>query len=174
VRGLLCKRDKPQQLDRGCRTQHTVRPLILDLGCCGVSAASLGWPRIGAPGSMVPSLDGLVLGSGYDLDPEQATVLIVAGRLTHALAPLVRTIYEQLAASSGRKPTGMRSARCTKSAWVIAYGTCAISGAVFDTPRIGQICPVDIAVPGCPPHPDALWQALLNVRYGSEGSQDSG
>ncbi len=174
MRGLTCKRDKPQQLDRGCRTHHTIRPLILDLGCCGVSAVSLGWPRIDAPGSSVPSLDDLVLGSGYDLDPEQATVLIVAGRLTHALAPFVRATYEQLAASSGRKTTARRSARCTQSAWVIAYGTCAISGAVFDTPRLGQICPVDIVVPGCPPHLDALWQALLSVHYGSKGSKDSG
>jgi NADH-quinone oxidoreductase subunit B len=174
VRGLTCKRDKPQQLDRGCHTHHPIRPLILDLGCCGVAAASLGWPRIDASGSSIPSLDDLVLGSGYDLGPEQATVLIVAGRLTHALAPLVRATYAQLAASSKQKTKGRRSARCTQSAWVIAYGTCAISGAVFDTPPLGEICPVDITVPGCPPHPDALWQALLSVRYGSEGSQGSG
>jgi NADH-quinone oxidoreductase subunit B len=136
-----------------------------------VSAVSLGWPSIDAPGSSALGLDSLVLGADHDLDPKQATVLIVAGRLTRALAPLVRATYEQLATSAGQGTMERGSASCTKSAWVIAYGTCAISGAVFATPRLGQICPVDIVVPGCPPHPDALWQALLNVRYGSMGSK---
>jgi NADH-quinone oxidoreductase subunit B len=174
VRRLAWKAETPQHLDLRCRTHHAIRPLILDFGCCGVSAANLGWPRTDAPSPSVPTLEHLVLGSSYDLDPERATVLIVAGRLTHALAPLVRTIYEQLAASSGQKTTARRSAKRTLSAWVIAYGTCAISGAVFDTPRLGQICPVDLIVPGCPPHPDALWQALLSIRCGRERSEHSG
>jgi len=167
-------RDKQQQIDHSYRTTYAIHPLILDLGCCGVSATSLGWPQTDAPRLIIARLDDLVLGSGYDLDPGQATVLIVAGRLTHALKPLVRSIYEQLAAASGRKTLERRSAQNTESARVIAYGTCAISGAVFETPRLGQICPVDIIVPGCPPHPDALWQALLHLRCGDEGNQGRG
>ena len=174
MRGLAKKGGTPQQLDRSCHTHPTIRPLILDLGCCGVSAASLGWPRTGAPSLSIPGLEDLVLSSGYDLDPEQARVLIVAGRLTRAIAPLVRAMYEQMGASSRRKATGRRSDKDTKSAWVIAYGTCAISGAVFGTPPLRHICPVDIVVPGCPPHPDALRQALLSVRHGGEGSESSG
>jgi NADH-quinone oxidoreductase subunit B len=170
VRELRDKRVKLLQQDHGRHTHHPIRPLVLDFGCCGVSAAGLGWPRIDAPGSSVPGLGDLFLGSGYDLEPEQATVLIVAGRLTRALAPLVRTTYEQMAASCRRNAAGRHAARYTQSAWVIAYGTCALSGAVFDTPPLEQICPVDIAVPGCPPHLDALWQALLGVFCGSEQS----
>ena len=101
MKGLAWRADKPQHLDHSFRAHHAIRPLILDFGCCGVSATDLGWPRIDAPNLTIPSLEHLILGSGYDLDPEQATLLIVAGRLTHALVPLVRTIYEQLASSSG-------------------------------------------------------------------------
>ena len=115
-----------------------IRPLILGLGCCGVSAL-----QIGAPGYGLPGFDG----SAYDLDPEQTNVLIVAGRVSFMFDPFLRTLYEQLAVPK----------------WVIAYGTCAISGAVFDTLSVDQIIPVDVAIPGCPPHTGALRDALARL-----------
>jgi NADH-quinone oxidoreductase subunit B len=120
------------------RITAAVRPLILDLGCCGISAL-----QIGAPGYGLPGFEG----QAYDLEPEQATVLIVAGRVSFASASLVRAIYDRLASPR----------------WVIAYGTCALSGAVFDTIGVEQIAPIDIQVAGCPPHTDVLRELLAHL-----------
>jgi NADH:ubiquinone oxidoreductase subunit B-like Fe-S oxidoreductase len=120
------------------RIHPATRPLILDLGCCGVSAL-----HIGAAGYDLPGFDG----AAYDLEPYQANALIVAGRVPGALVPFIHAVYEQLAAPR----------------WVIAYGVCAISGAVLDTQSVAQILPVDLSVPGCPPHTRALWHALSRL-----------
>ena len=125
--------------ERRARIDAAIRPLILDLGCCGVSAL-----QIGAPGYGLPGFDG----NAYDLAPEQANVLIVAGRVSPPLEPFLRALYERLAAPR----------------WVIAYGTCAISGAVFDTLGVDRILPVDVTLPGCPPRTDVLRDALACLR----------
>jgi NADH-quinone oxidoreductase subunit B len=116
-----------------------IRPLIVDLGgCCGVAAL-----EIGAPGYDLPGYEG----RAYDLAAERANVLIVTGRITPVFAPTLRSLYERLAAPR----------------WVVSVGVCAISGAVYDTLCASQIVPVDVEVPGCPPHPDALWHALAQL-----------
>ena len=120
------------------RARPWVRPLIVDLGCCGVSALA-----VGAPGYDVPGFDG----SAYDLEPEQTNVLIVAGRVSAAFAPRLRALYGRTAAPR----------------WVIAYGTCAISGAILNTLPTEQIIPVDILIGGCPPPPNALYEALTRI-----------
>ena len=120
------------------RIDAGVRPLILDLGCCGTSAWQIGAPEYGLPG-----FDG----NAYDLEPEQANVLIVAGRVPRQCVPLVRSLYDRLAAPK----------------WVIAYGVCAVSGAVFDTSAVAEIIPVDFAVGGCPPHTDTLCRVLARL-----------
>lgn len=120
------------------RPSAAIRPLILDLGCCGTAALQLG-----APGYDWPGLDSLDL----DLDPDQAAVLIVAGRVSSILVPRLKLIY----------------ARLIPPKWVIACGTCAISGAVFDTIKTEEVIPVDRCVPGCPPHPLALRDALMRL-----------
>lgn len=80
-------------------------------------------------------------------EPGQANLLIVAGRLSTACRPFLSELYEQLASPK----------------WVIAYGTCATSGAVFDTLAVEQVVPVDIWIAGCPPHPDTLRDALTGL-----------
>ena len=120
------------------QSSRTARPLVLDIGCCGTSAL-----RIAAPGYNLPGFDGAF----FDLEPDWANVLIVAGRVCHPLAPLVRSLFERLA----------------RPRWVIAYGTCAVSGAVFDTLPLSEVCPVDVCLPGCPPPADALCQALAHL-----------
>lgn len=125
------------------RTQTTrakpwISPLIVDLGCCGVSALT-----VGAPGYDVPGFDG----SACDLEPEQTNVLIVAGRVPAAFAPILRRLYSRIAVPR----------------WVIAYGTCAISGAILRTLPTDQVIPVDILVGGCPPPPNALCEALART-----------
>ena len=116
---------------------HTdLRPLILDLGCCGTSALQLA-----ALGSSISGLDG----AAYNLQAPEANALVVAGRVSPIWVPLLRAAYEGLGAPK----------------WVIAYGVCAISGVVFNTCPLSQAVPVDLFVMGCPPHMEALQDALL-------------
>jgi NADH-quinone oxidoreductase subunit B len=127
--------------DRGTeaiRIGQWVRPLLLDLGCCGTAAL-----QIGAPGYGIPGFEG----SAHDLNPDQATVLVVAGRVAPAFADRLAAIHGRLA----------------PPAWVIAYGTCALSGALLGTLATAQIIPVDTMIGGCPPPPDALLEALARV-----------
>ncbi len=98
------------------------------------------------------------LASGYDMarfgaerpsfSPRQADVLIEAGTITLKMVPILKRIYEQMAAPK----------------WVIAMGACACSGGVFRTystlQGIDKVIPVDVYIPGCPPRPEALLQAL--------------
>jgi NADH-quinone oxidoreductase subunit B len=115
-----------------------IRPIIVDLGCCGASALQVGAPRYGLPG-----FDG----AGYALSPEQSNVLIVAGRISVGFTTALCRLHERM-----RRPR-----------WVIAYGTCAISGAVLGTLPTDRVIPVDTLVPGCPPHPDALVNVLARI-----------
>ena len=77
--------------------------------------------------------------------------MIVAGRVSNKMAPVLRQIYDQMAAPK----------------WVIAMGACASSGGMFNNYAIVQgvdhIVPVDIYLPGCPPRPEMLMDAILKL-----------
>ncbi|MFT5424008.1 MAG: NADH-quinone oxidoreductase subunit B [Phycisphaerales bacterium] len=84
--------------------------------------------------------------------PRQSDLLIVAGRIGVKMLPVLQRIYEQM----------------TEPKWVISMGACASTGGVFDTYACVQGCdqfiPVDVYVPGCPPRPEMLIEAVMAIQ----------
>jgi NADH-quinone oxidoreductase subunit B len=88
----------------------------------------------------------------FRASPRQADVMIVAGRLSKKMAPVMRRVYEQM----------------PDPKWVISMGACASSGGMFNNYAIVQnvdsVVPVDVFVPGCPPRPEALVYAVMQLQ----------
>ena len=84
--------------------------------------------------------------------PRQSDLMIVAGRISIKMRPVLIKIYEQM----------------PEPKWVISMGACASSGGVFDTytlvQGIDQFLPVDVYVPGCPPRPEGLIHAVMKIQ----------
>jgi NADH-quinone oxidoreductase subunit B len=88
----------------------------------------------------------------FRASPRQSDVMIVSGRVSRKMAPVLRRVYDQM----------------PEPKWVISMGACATSGGVFDNYAIVQgvdkVVPVDIYVPGCPPRPEMLVHAIMMLQ----------
>jgi NADH-quinone oxidoreductase subunit B len=105
----------------------------------------------------------------YDIDrfgallprftPRQADLLMVIGTVTMRQAPILKRVYDQMA----------------EPKWVMAFGACAASGGFYDNyatlPGIDRIVPVDVYVPGCPPRPESVLDALMALQRKIQGQK---
>ncbi len=87
----------------------------------------------------------------FRASPRQADLMIVAGRVSQKMGPVLRQIYDQMADPK----------------WVISMGVCATSGGMFNNyaliQGVDQIVPVDMYVPGCPPRPEMLLDGIIKL-----------
>jgi NADH-quinone oxidoreductase subunit B len=88
----------------------------------------------------------------FRASPRQADLMIVAGRVSQKMAPVLRQVYDQM----------------VEPKWVISMGACASSGGMFNNYAIVQgvdeVVPVDVYVPGCPPGPQSLLHGILTLQ----------
>ena len=87
----------------------------------------------------------------FRASPRQADLMIVAGRVSQKMAPVLRQVYDQM----------------MEPKWVISMGVCASSGGMFNNYAIvqgvDQVVPVDVYAPGCPPGPETLLHAIITL-----------
>ena len=118
-------------------------PATMGLACCAIEMMAYGTPRFDAGrwGQEV-----------FRASPRQADLMIISGRVSQKMAPVLRQVYDQM----------------PNPKWVMAMGVCASSGGMFNNYAIVQggdhLVPVDIYVPGCPPTAEALLYGILQLQ----------
>ena len=136
---ILTKLDKAVAWAR----KYSMWPYIFGTACCAiefmaVAASRFDLARFGA--------------EAVRFSPRQADLLIVAGTISLKQAPILKKIYEQM----------------NEPKWVVSMGACACSGGFYDNyttlQGIDEIIPVDVYIAGCPPRPEAILDALMEIQ----------
>jgi NADH-quinone oxidoreductase subunit B len=127
-------------------------PATFGLACCAIEMMSIVAARV----------DVARFGfEAFRASPRQADLLILSGRISIKMAPVVRRIYDQM----------------LEPKWAIAMGACSSSMGVFNNYAIvpaDKFMPVDVHVPGCPPRPEALMHGILKLRKMIQDDPDLG
>jgi NADH-quinone oxidoreductase subunit B len=122
--------------------RNSVWPASFGLACCAIEMMATGAANFDL------SRFGMEVFRG---SPRQADLMIVAGRVSQKMAPVLRQVYDQM----------------MEPKWVISMGVCASTGGMFNNYAIvqgvDQIVPVDVYTPGCPPHPETLMHGILTL-----------
>jgi NADH-quinone oxidoreductase subunit B len=127
----------------GWMRQASFWPATFGLACCAIEMMAYGAPRFdsGRWGQEV-----------FRASPRQADLMIISGRVSQKMAPVLRQVYDQM----------------PNPKWVLAMGACASSGGMFNNYAVVQggdhLVPVDMYVPGCPPRPDMLIDAMFKLK----------
>ena len=122
--------------------RNSVFPATFGLACCAIEMMTTGGPKYDL------ARFGMEV---FRASPRQADLMIVAGRVSQKMAPVLRQIYDQM----------------PEPKWVLAMGVCASSGGMFNNYAVVQgvdhVVPVDMYLPGCPPRPEMLIDAILKL-----------
>ena len=127
----------------GWAQKNALWPATFGLACCAIEMMAMANSRWDAArfGAEV-----------FRASPRQADLMIVSGRVSQKMAPVLKTIYDQM----------------PEPKWVISMGACASCGGIFNNYAIVQgvdrVVPVDVYVPGCPPGPEALLYGLIKLQ----------
>jgi len=127
----------------GWARSNAIWPMLFGLACCAIEMMSTQGARYDM------SRFGMEL---MRASPRQADLMIVAGRVSRQMAPVLRNLYDQM----------------PDPKWVIAMGDCASCGGIFNNYAVVQgvdeIVPVDVYVAGCPPRPETLIDGILKLQ----------